>query len=170
MTGFDRKPPNYTCTLHITEWNHTSEQQQSLLRWTLSLITRVWSFCLHRQVAGWDAHWRTAFSYRAEAAWRRTGGLSGWADRTQWRSWKGLWERLCQRRGAAGVSAWGRPDWSLSSIGGRGKDWSVGSRDTYFWLADSIARTFFQTLQSLLKQKDVPVWITICGILSLILI
>ena len=44
----------------------------------------------------------------------------------------GLWERLCQWRGAAGVSAWGGPDRPLSSVVGGGKDRSIGSRDIHF--------------------------------------
>lgn len=151
--GMQQKPTNYTCTVHITEWTHTSKPL-SLLGGTLSLITRVWTLCLHRQVTGWDAHWGADFSYGAETAWGRTRWVSRWADGAQGRTREGLRERLCQWRGAAGVSAWGWPNGPLSSVGGVGKDWSVG-RDANFWLADSIARTFFQTLQSLLKEEGV---------------
>lgn len=150
--------------------DRNSFRQSSLLWWTVALITGVGAICLYWEVAGWDSNRGTGFPYGAETAGRWAGGVGRWADGAESWGHKGLWERLSQWRRAAGVSAWGWPDRPISSVDGSGEDWSAGNRGTQFWLAKSITRAFFQTLQSLLKwNRDNCVLTISCHPLSMIL-
>lgn len=124
-------------------------RKQPSLRWrTVCLVAGVGTICLHREVAGGDPHRRTALPYWAETAGWRAGGVGGGADGPNHQR---LWEGLRQRGGAPRVPARGGPDGPVRSVGGVGKHGAAGRGDAHLWLAESVARGFLQTLQSLLR-------------------